>query len=303
MNRTVALLCLLGLVSCSGMTCNANRHKAIRYMNMGVKKFQDGMPGPALRDLKAAVREDDTLAKAHYNLATVYQHMERWDDAQRHLNRVISIETGTAKLHYELGRCYQKLSRLDMAKGAYDKALALNPKMYKVHYRLGKVFKALDQPKQADASFRRAIEINPRFIESFISLGNLYLDWDYAELAMQVLQHGVVINDTNPSAHNALGVAHHYLKQYEKAIASFKKALDLQTGFIKAMFNLGAAHRAMGHRKEARELFDRVVKAGSGRKTVDPNLIHQANEALMELSGSESPTGAGQAAPPKRLPK
>ena len=286
------------------MTCDQNRHRAIRHMNQGVKNFSDGVHAEALSQLKAAVREDDTFGKAHYNLAKVYQYMKKWDDAQRHLNRVIALEPQNATHHYELGKCYQHLNRLDMAKSAYEKALSVNPQLYVAHYRLGTVFAAMDQPKKADAAYRKALEINPRFTKGFVSLAMLYLNYDYAEPAMQVLQTGVAINDSSPEAHNTLGVSYQFLKQYDKAVESFKKALELKPDLYVAVFNLGMALAATDKREEAKDQLGRFTKLATGKQDIDPDYIREANEKIMELQGDMQAADGdqGQAGLPQKQP-
>ncbi len=301
MKRLAAVVCLFLISSCSGLTCDQNRHRAIRYMNAGVKKFTDGLYAPALRDLKAAVREDDSFAGAHYNLSKIYQHMKRWDDAQRHLNRVITLEPNEARYHYELGKCYQMLNRVDMAKAAYEKALSINPKLYVVHYRLGTVFMALDQPKQADAALRRAIEINPRFTKAFVKLSILYLNYDYPEPAMRVLQTGVAVNDGSAEAHNILGFAYQYLKQYDKAVESFKKALELQGDMYGALFNLGMAYAAADRTKDALAALERFTKVAVGKKDIDPDYVREAHDKIAELSGAGETLGGGGGGLPVKL--
>lgn len=301
MKRLTTVFCLLLIASCGDLTCDQSRHRAIRYMNLGVQKFTDGLYAPALRDLQAAVREDDSFSKAHYNLAKVYQHMKRWDDAQRHLNRVVSLEPNDPRYQYELGKCYHMLNRLDMAKAAYEKALSLNPNLYVVHYRLGTVFEALDQPKQADASLRKAIEINPRFTKAFVKLAVLYLNHDYPEPAMRVLQTAVAINDNSAEAHNILGFAYQFLRQYDKAIDSFKRALDLQGDLYGAMFNLGMALAAADRNKEALEYLNRFTKVAVGKQEIDPDHVREAYDKIAELSGADEGTGSGGAGLPVKL--
>lgn len=303
MKHLVVGLTFILLPACSGMTCNQGRHRAVRYMNQGVQKFRDGLHDSALRDLEAAAREDDTFTQAHYNLAKAYQEMKRWDDAQRHLNRVVTLEPENAGYNYDLGVCYQMLGRQDLAMKAYEKALSLNPKLYAAHYRVGTLYMTMDKPKEADAAFRRAIEINPRFAKSFVELGTLYLNHDYPEAAMQVLQAGAAINDNNAWLQDRLGLAHNGLKQYDKAIESFKKALELKSDLHVSLYNLGMTHAAADHRKEAEQALNHFVKVAGSKADIDPDIVRAANEKIFELSGAGEPAGSADAAPPTRLKK
>jgi len=177
MKRQIAVLALLFLMpSCARMTCSQKRHRAIQYMNRGIKAYSAGAHGKALRDLKAAVKEDPNYVTAHYNLAKVYQEMKKFDEASKHLNRGTEGEPKNARAHYDLGVCYQNLRRFDLAKSAYQKCLGINPKFYAAHYRLGTLAEIKGKPKEADAAYRRAIEINPRFVKPFVKLGLLYSD-------------------------------------------------------------------------------------------------------------------------------
>jgi tetratricopeptide (TPR) repeat protein len=268
-------------------------------MNQGVKKFADGLHDAALRDLQAAVREDDNFSLAHYNLAKVYEEMKRWDDAQRHLNRVVALDPNNARYHYDLGFCYQMLDRLDMAVQEYQRALSLNPKLYVAHFRMGTIYMATDKAKEADTAFRQAIEINPRFAKPFVKLSLLYLNHDYPELAIQVLQAGVAINEDNPEAHNMLGAGYQAVKQYDKAVASFKKALEQKGDLYDAIYNLGMTYAAMDRRKEAGEMLNRFVKAAAGKADIDPDFVRAASDKISELSGGGGQE-PGQEAPPIR---
>ncbi len=289
MKLLTVILILFLVPACSDMTCSQNRHRAIRYMNEGIKKFSDGLHEPALHDLQAAVREDDSFSLAHYNIAKVYQEMKRWDEAQRHLNRVVGLEPQNPRFHYELGICYQMLDRLDLAQKEYDTALNLNPLLYAAHFRRGTIYMGMDKPREADAAFRKTIEINPRFTRAFVKLGVLYLNYDYPDVATQVLQAGVQINESSEDsaeAYNILGVAYQMLKQYDKAIASFKKALELKTDLYDTIYNLGMTYADADRRKEAEEALTRFTKVAAGKRGVDADFIRAAHDKIAELVGN-----------------
>lgn len=290
----VILLCLVS--ACGRLTCSQERHRAIRYMNAGVKAYADGLYPKALADLKKAVGEDDGYVTAHYNLAKVYQVMDRWEDAQRHLVRVTVLEPQNALAYYELGLCNQMLQRWDDARAAYDKSLSLQPNRFVVYYRLGMLSEAEKKPKEADAAYRRAIQLNPRFPQPFVKLGQLYLQHDYPELASQVLQSGASINPDNAQVHKMLGLAYQTLQQYEQAIESLEKALALKEDMYDALYNLGMAYAAADKPKKAEQTLTRFTRTAAGRKGVDPEYVRAAHDKISEIRGAALHT----AAPPSK---
>ncbi|MFH1130437.1 MAG: tetratricopeptide repeat protein [Pseudomonadota bacterium] len=286
MKRLICVVCLLVIPACVKLDCSQKRRKAITLMNQGIKHFSDGVTSAAVRDLEASIAEDPNFVDARHNLAKVFQKLGRWEDAQRQLVRVTDMEPMNSRAFYLLGQCYQNLERLDMAEGAYKKALEISPEMYAAHFRLGTVAEALDKPREADAAYRKTIEINPRFINTFVKLGLLYLNYDYPDLAKQVLEAGIEINNSSAEAQNALGVSYQMLKEYEKAIASFSKALELQVDFHSALYNLGMTYASAGQTKEAEEALRRFTLAASNNKDIDPSYVRGAQDKIFELTGA-----------------
>ena len=283
----IVLSLFVAVPACSRITCSQKRRRAIEFMNLGVKAYQDGLAVRAQRQLKRAVREDDSYVTAHYNLAKVYQDLKKWEPASRQLVRVTSMEPKNARALYDLGTCYQNLKRYDLSRDAYNKALGIQPKLYVAHYRLGTIAETQDKPKEADGHYRKAIQINARFVKPFVKLGLLYLNYDYPDLAMQVMKSAVAINKDSGEAYNALGAAYQLLKQYDKAAAAFKVALENQPGLYDAMYNRGMALAAAGKTKEAEKALRVFIRAARGKKSVDQEFIHAAQDKISEMYGQE----------------
>jgi len=99
-----------------------------------------------------------------------------------------------------------------------------------------------------------------------------------------------------------LGFAYQFLKQYDKAIDSFKKALEIQGDLYGAMFNLGMALAAADRNKEALEYLNRFTKLAVGKKDIDPDHVREAYDKIAELSGAgEAINTSGQDGLPMRL--
>ena len=294
--RAVLAISLLATVFPIG--CAQNRKRAIRHLNAGVEMYQRGRHAEAVAELEKALKEDDGVSEVHQTLGMIYLEMDQCDKALPHLTRVTTQQPDNAPAQYSAGVCYQKLDRPDQAKAAYAATLKLNPQMDKAHYRLGTLAHAADEPKQADAAYRKAIELNPRFDRPFVKLAVLYLEHEYPELAMQVLRAGAKLHGDKAEIHKFLGTAHHQLKEYDKAIAGFEKALQLNPGGYDALYNLGLSYAAADKRKAAEDALTRFTRVAAGKKSIDPELVRAAHDKIAEIHGLG---GGGMAPPPTKL--
>jgi tetratricopeptide (TPR) repeat protein len=68
--------------------------------------------------LREAVRYDDSLPQAHYELGVLLEHEGKLEDAARELVRASELDPQYAEPHYALGRVYRRLGRQDEARQA-----------------------------------------------------------------------------------------------------------------------------------------------------------------------------------------
>jgi Tfp pilus assembly protein PilF len=72
----------------------------------------------------------------HVNLALVYRHDGRRDDARAELERALAIDPGHAAANNQLGILLREQGRFDEAERAYRRALATDPAHALAHYNL-----------------------------------------------------------------------------------------------------------------------------------------------------------------------
>jgi tetratricopeptide (TPR) repeat protein len=73
----------------------------------------------------------------HVNLALVYLHDERRDDARAALERALAIDAGHAPANTQLGILLREEGEFAAAEAAYRRALDSNPAHGLAHYNLG----------------------------------------------------------------------------------------------------------------------------------------------------------------------
>ena len=113
-------------------------------------------------------------------------------------------------------------------------------------YQLRRTKQGLSQARQV---LERAIELDPKFAEAHAVLSyNHFLEWVFRwsegqalELAFELAQKAVALDDASPLAHTRLGWMHLWRdRNYEQAIAEARRAVALDPNYAEGYARLGA---------------------------------------------------------------
>ncbi len=99
--------------------------------------------------------------------------------------------------------------------------------------------------------FKKAIEIDPGLDEAHLQLAVVYLEQRNAAAAQSVLEDATLMNPRNPRTLWLLGRAYRLQSQWEKAVASLTRAVNLKEDFWIAQLELGQSLVALGKVNEA----------------------------------------------------
>ncbi len=164
-----------------------------------------------------------------------------------------------------LGAATMALESYDEAERAFAKALKLNPDFAIVHNNLGNLFRAQGNVYKAEASYRRALKIDPRFAEAAANLGMVLIRKGGFQEAGEVLEEGGRAGP-NPGIYKGLGLLFEALREREKAVEYFRKALDLGPSDPEILNNLGASLHGLGRIDEALDVLHQALRQ-------DPNCV------------------------------
>ena len=285
MRRSKNLLGFTLFLALAGCACDQQKHESIKAMNAGIEKASLKSYTAAEKDLERATMLDPENHKAAYALSLVFIEQKKWDKAEGALSTALKFQKTDAMYHYHLGHALYEQKKHDMARGSLEEAVKLNKRLYKAHYYLGLVHKAEDRPRDAAAAFSESCRLNPKFGKPFYELGRLYFSWDHLEEARQVLIQGAQYAMDNEDMTNIwyqLGQSYDGLKQYDKAVEAYKKALDARKDNLEAVLQLGLAYANLGDKANARKNLEDFVKQGGGGNDFN---IAAANSRLLKLSG------------------
>ena len=77
--------------------------------------------------------------------------------------------------------------------------------------------------------------------------------------SITLFAHALQVIKANPVVHNNLGVTYLNAGDHDKALAHFRRALELRPGYADALFNLGLCAFKVGDRQEATRSFENGV--------------------------------------------
>lgn len=138
--------------------------------------------------------------------------------------------------HYNLGTAYLNEKQYTEAIAAFQKAITLDADFTEAHGQLGLAYFELDRFDEAGAAAKEAIRLNPNY------------------------QPALKILDELKQEHYDSGIALLTEEEYEGALAAFKAAIEIDSGFIEAHHAQGLAYLATGELEMAKERAEAALR-------------------------------------------
>jgi type IV pilus assembly protein PilF len=174
-----------------------------------------------------------------------------------------------ARAREDLGLTYVRQGNLRAGVENLLEAAKLDPDNADVQYELGNAYKWLGVDENNPTYFqsavvhlKRAIELRPAFPEASNELGTVYLklsEWDLAIACFEDAAKQIKFK-TPWFAYNNMGLAYYHMGNYDKAIESYKQALQLSPSYSRCQNNLGLAYQAKGDWEAAEKAFKQAIE-------------------------------------------
>ena len=113
----------------------------------------------AIEEIKAELTIDPVNAEALYKLADAYSRAQKWDEAQRYLQRSIWIDSTSTGPYVLMAKVLLKKNEPTLGARAAQKAIAMDPKNYYAHFLLGQALLKLGKTEEANAEMKISQEL------------------------------------------------------------------------------------------------------------------------------------------------
>ncbi len=164
----------------------------------GNKYLEEIETEKAIDALKQAVKLNQDLAEAHFQLGIAYSLREKeLENAQV----VIEEEpTPTKKGKKDEPKLSDSDKAFENAAKAYEKILRKNPEDDAAQFNLGRSYNKLNKDKEAEKALRQAVKLNPEDSEYQTELGAILIKLAQYEEAVRVLKKAIELDENNSYA-------------------------------------------------------------------------------------------------------
>ncbi|MEE2775106.1 MAG: sulfotransferase [Pseudomonadota bacterium] len=208
------------------------RHpKSATLLNtIGTLKVKLGKKGLGINYFNDALNLAPEYFEALFNLGSVLQSSQRYQEACTILNRASKIYPKSSMVWFELGKVYLQINSTECAISCFIKCLNIEPSHVEALNRLGIVFSQLGDSKRAETYFRKILTIDPKHSIAHRHL-SLVMKYDNTNGHLKVLED---LLNSKLGAKDEIHIRHAHFKamndlqQYDIAFKSLKKANELK---------------------------------------------------------------------------
>ena len=231
-------------------------------------------------------------AAAHARIAEIFEtHLRDATEAVNHHARALTLSPGYATSFKALMRLYAQLDRHRDLVELLERAIAeATAPALRIAYlmKLGSIWEdSLADPVQALHAYRRVLDHDANHLVAIHAMQRVAEQAErHAVLVEAIEREAELVDDTALKVallHRAGAVLDEQLSDQDAALVRFRKALDLDPGFVPALTSVGRIYHRGGRWSELLEIYERQARATTGEEAVA--LLHKMGELSEDKLG------------------
>jgi protein O-GlcNAc transferase len=251
--------------------------RAGKILNQGAADLASGKIEEAIKSFLKAIKIDDKLVAAHFNLALAYHQKGDVLKAIPALERTIQLKTNDFEALNLLGHLYMSQQRGNEALACFQKATTINPFLAEGFYNLGVVYMNQGRLNDALKNYQQSLKLFPDNAIVLNNVGVAYEKMAKIDQAKKFFKKSIKINSQNAMAFTNLGAIYIYIDP-QKAKGYFEKAVAADPKMENAIYNLGVCLRILGDTEGSIKCLEKALKLNPNFSPTYGLLYHQVRE-------------------------
>jgi len=206
----------------------SNPADAKSYGDLASVYSHEGRLQDAIGCLETALKRAPPDVYIHGLMAQILMNLGRFDEALTHLQRAAALDPKHALIQTKLGICLNELGEDDDALIHFQAAASLENLNAGNQFNLGMALGRLKRNPEAAVAFQRAVDLEPENVRSMTLLGIVLMEEGRQAEAVAFLEKATQLDPNFSNAHEHLGMYFTNTGQHEKAVASFQHAIAIE---------------------------------------------------------------------------
>ena len=217
-----------------------NPKVAFLYNLLGLILVEEKKIDEAISSFKEGLKIDPNYAMIYNNMGLLFVNEKTIRNkikAETYYKKAISLDKNIAEPHNNLGSLYNSLEKYNEAIKSYKKAIEINSKFSYSYYNLGSLYITTGQFNDAKINLKEAIKLNPNFYEAHRALSRI-TKYTSDEEHFNILKNLYKNFKSNNLEHKinlsfSLGKAYEDLEDFDKSFDHYQEANKLFKNKIK----------------------------------------------------------------------
>ncbi|HET9535555.1 MAG TPA: tetratricopeptide repeat protein, partial [Mesorhizobium sp.] len=180
----------------------------------------------ALKEYQAALKADPTALSVKARLATLHFSLGDMPNALRYAEEVADGNADDARMLTHMAGIMAQAGKGEKALSVLDRAIELEPESGEAYFTKGLLLLNLKRPAEAEQAMRAGIARAPDNAIGHYHLGRILLEVGKVDDAMASFERAITVNSAFEPAYLALASMHEARHEKDQAVAVLKKYLQ-----------------------------------------------------------------------------
>jgi tetratricopeptide (TPR) repeat protein len=259
-----------GLLLFSVTVARSQGPDAATLYQEALAKYRAKEYSSALAASAQALRQDANNAAYHHIYGLSLAALQRFPEAEDHLNKAVALKPGDASYHYDLGYVLYQQKKYDPSVPVLKRAVELDGENLMARFLLGRTYVSSHRSLRIGNFSELALEQlayiarkDPRFPTVHFHIAQIHSNNGFFEKALQELKTELQYHPTNAQARTALGELLLKQGQTQAALEQLRLAEKGASNVSMVYYALAKAYR------EAKQL-DKAIEAAKKSIQLDP---------------------------------
>jgi len=200
-----------------------------------------GLLNEAVTACESALKIEPTFAAACQTLGKVMQVRGEIEQAKQWYESALDRNPNLPEVYANLGILYSQQKQWEKAIASCEKAIALAPNFAAAYRQLAKVWTQLDKREKATECWYQAFKIEPNWAtaDEHVTLGNSFVELGNFQQAIESYSRAIELNPKLATAYHNLGEMLVGQKRWDEAIANYRQAIAINPDSFESYHSLG----------------------------------------------------------------